>query len=594
MRIQIKKPFKSLVTNKEVELPDFCVLTGKNGSGKSHFLESMKENGVADIFDENGKKINFTDVRYIRFNELNPQIGETCNSQQLKENLNQYIRAYKLVQPNLKQPGAEKNSWIWNNASRLGVNASVLEELVKRVAERANQKICDVTENDILWFMDVSDIDENDAFKGEFAKIFKAYQIKLEENEYHAFRNERYGESCRTLSREEFEKTFGPKPWVVVDNLLKDARIPYSVSSPEGTDRDSTFKFSLNNYEKGIEIKPADLSTGEKVLMSLALAIYNSDKDNIKNKVLLIDEPDAALHPEFSNFLLAAIKKHIVDGAGVKVIITTHSPTTVAMAEEKWIYEMDKKEKIPRKVTKQRALSILTADIPSLRVSIDKRRIVFVESDYDAENYEKIFEMLNSQLDIQPAFFAPHNRSGSSCSDVKELMTKLAGTDGVYGVVDFDGGNNVSAEKIKVMGDDGEHRYTIENYIFDPIFVGLAILRDNLAPNAPQIKYVHFDELETTAKQGLIDWVMNELGLNNGSRVNYETISGGIFEINSDWVQFKGHDLEDKIVNKWPAFNRLKRGNGDNALKSALLKTVIKDYSQYLSVDFKRLFESLY
>lgn len=596
MRIQIKQPFKSLVADKEVDLPVFCVLTGKNGSGKSHFLESMKMGGVTDIFDEKGEKINFTDVRYIRFNELNPQIDGSCNSQQIKQNIDQYIQAYKLVQPNLKHPDVENKSWIWDNANRLGVNSNILKKLMKKVAQRTNKKICDLNENDIRWFMDVSDIDENDAFKGQFAKIFKAYQIKLEENEYHAYRNERYGESCMTLSSDEFVKIFGPKPWVIVDNLLKDARIPYSVSNPEGLDRDSTFNFSLNDYEKGIEIQPDALSTGEKVMMSLALAIYNSGKDNIKNKVLLIDEPDAALHPEFSNFLLTAIKKHIVDEAGVKVVITTHSPTTVAMAEEEWIYEMDKEEKIPKKVTKQNALSILTADIPSLKVSIDKRRIVFVESDYDAENYEKIFELLNSDLnlDIQPTFFAPHNRSGSNCSDVKELMAKLNGTNGVYGVVDYDGGNNVSSEKVKVMGEGGECRYTIENYIFDPIFVGLAILRDSLAPNAPQIDYVHFDELGSIVQQRLIDWVMNELGFNNGSRLNYETISGEIFEINSDWVEFKGHDLEDKIVNKWPAFNRLKRGNGDNALKAVLLNTVIRNYSQYLSVDFKRLFESLY
>lgn len=597
MKIQIKQSFKSLIANKEVELPDFCVLTGKNGSGKSHFLESMTKKGITNILDENEKIINFSDVRYVLFNGLNPQFDKICDSQILKENLNQYIQAYKQVLPNLKQPDAVNKLWIWEDASsRYGINSHVLRELVKRVAQRVNKEIYDVTEDDIRWHADIAGIDSNDAFKGQFAKIFKAYQIRVEENIYHIFRNKEYGDHYKTFSEEEFEKTFGPKPWVIVDNLLKEARIPYSVSNPEGSDLDSAFTFSLNDYEKGIEIQPTDLSTGEKVMMSLALAIYNSGKDNIKNKVLLIDEPDAALHPEFSNFLLTAIKKHIVDGAGVKVIITTHSPTTVAMAEEEWIYEMDKEEKIPKKVTKQKALSILTADIPSLRVSIDKRRVVFVESDYDAANYEKIFELVNPKikLDIQPAFFAPHNKNGSSCSDVKELLAKLVGTNGVYGVVDYDGGNNVSSEKVKVMGENGERRYTIENYIFDPIFVGLAVLRDNIAPNAPQIDYAHFDDLETIAKQGLIDWVMNELGLNNGSRVKYETISSEILEINSDWVQLKGHALEDKILNKWPAFNRLKQGNkGDNALKSTLLNTVIKNYPQYLSMDFKRLFESL-
>lgn len=595
MKIQIKKAFKSLVANKEVELPNFCVLTGKNGSGKSHFLEALAKNGFANILDEEGTTISFSDVRFIQFNELNPKIESSCDRQRINGNLEQYIQAFRQILPSLKQSGAENNSWVWKNgASHFGIDSNVLKKLVIRVARRVNKEIGDVTEDDIRWFRDDSDIDSNDAFSGQFAKIFKAYQIRLEENEYHIFRNNEKGEHFNVLSNEEFFKMFGPKPWKVVNGLLKEANIPYSVSDPEGSDRDSTFTFSLIDREKGITINPSDLSTGEKVLMSLAIAIYNSNKDNVKNKILLIDEPDAALHPEFSKFLLTAIKKHIVDGAGVKVVITTHSPTTVAMADEDWLYEMDRNEKIPQKVSKQRALSILTADIPSLRVSISNRRIVFVESSYDAENYERIFEQLNPRVgfEIQPAFYAPHNREGTNCSDVIELINKLVETDGVYGVIDYDG-HNCSSDKIKVMGDNGERRYTIENYIFDPIFVGLAILRDGLASNAPKIDYVHFDEVDFSEKQGLIDWVMNELNLNSSSRVQYETISGEKFEINSDWVQFKGHELEDKILAKWPAFNRIKQKKGDNGIKSALLSSVIRDYPQYLSKDFVRLFEVL-
>ena len=598
MKIQIKQPFKSLVANKEVELPDFCVLTGKNGSGKSHFLESMTMNGVTNILDENGGIINSSDVKYVRFNGLNPQFDKACDSQILKENLNQYIQAYKQVLPNLKQPDAINKLWIWEDVrSHYGISPHVLRELVKRVAQRVNKEIYDVTEDDIRWHADIAGIDSNDAFKGQFAKIFKAYQIRVEENIYHIFRNKEYGDHFKTFSEEEFEKTFGPKPWVIVDNLLKEARIPYSVSNPEGSDRDSTFTFSLNDYEKGIEIQPTDLSTGEKVMMSLALAIYNSGKDNIKNKVLLIDEPDAALHPEFSNFLLTAIKRNIVDGAGVKVIITTHSPTTVAMAEDEWIYEMDKEEKIPKKVTKQKALSFLTADIPSLRVSIDKRRIVFVEGPLDAEYYERIFSLLNQimQLDIQPSFFAPHCKEGPNCSDVKYLLEKLGELNDVYGVVDYDGSNS-SSDNLLVMGEGGSCRYTKENYIFDPIYVGLAILRDGIESCPIAVGYSSFDAASNDEKQSLIDWVMDELNLNQGTRVSYTTMSGENFLISSDWLNCKGHDLEDKIVKKWHTFERLKNGcnnKGSDAVKYALIKKVISDKKQYLSKDFELLFRRM-
>lgn len=113
MKVQIKQAFKSLVANKEVELPNFCVLTGKNGSGKSHFLESLTISGVANILDEEGTTISFSDVRFIQFNEFNPKIESSCDRQRINGNLEQYIQAFRQILPSLKQSGAENNSWVW-------------------------------------------------------------------------------------------------------------------------------------------------------------------------------------------------------------------------------------------------------------------------------------------------------------------------------------------------------------------------------------------------------------------------------------------------------------------------------------------------
>lgn len=590
MKIQIKKSFKSLVANKEVDLPDFCVLTGKNGSGKSHFLESLTRNDVTSVLDK-GKLISNADVRYILFNGLNPVIDVNCNRATLSQQINECVRFFNDVYPKLKQAGEIANN-LWEFHS-----SPIYKRAILNVANKLNKSLSELDESDLRRHLEPSDLDGNEAFKGHFAKIFKSYQVKLEENEYFDFRNKKRGGQYKVFTDEEFVKLYGPKPWEVVNGILREAGIRYTVSNPEGDDRDSNFHFKLIDEQHKIEILPSELSTGEKVLMCLALAIYNSAKDNIKNKVLLIDEPDAALHPEFSKFLLTAIKKHIVDGAGVKVIITTHSPTTVAMAEEEWIYEMDKEEKIPKKVTKQKALSILTVDIPSLRVSIDKRRIVFVESGLDAVYYQKVFQILNPcmNLDIQPDFFAPHCNNGPNCSDVKYLMTKLANTDGVYGVIDYDNVNH-SSGKVKVMGEGGESRYTKENYIFDPIFVGLVILRDGKEERPDDLTITKFITSSNDDKQKLIDWVENELNLNQGEILEYETMSNEKFKINSDWINHDGHGLEDKIVKKWRAFERLKdgfRNHGGDAVKAAMLNTVIRDNWQYLSKDFEILFKSL-
>ena len=41
IKIKIKEKYKSLIARTEFELSDFCVLTGKNGSEKSHLLEAI-------------------------------------------------------------------------------------------------------------------------------------------------------------------------------------------------------------------------------------------------------------------------------------------------------------------------------------------------------------------------------------------------------------------------------------------------------------------------------------------------------------------------------------------------------------------------
>ena len=86
MHIKIHTQFKSLKPGKEVDLPDFCVLTGKNGSGKSHFLESLVQKNIAEIINE-GTIISVDKIKYIKFNGLNPQINPNCS----KDDINQKI-----------------------------------------------------------------------------------------------------------------------------------------------------------------------------------------------------------------------------------------------------------------------------------------------------------------------------------------------------------------------------------------------------------------------------------------------------------------------------------------------------------------------
>ena len=80
MEIKIIQKHKSINPPCNFSLPDFSVLTGKNGSGKTHLLEAIANNKKSQV-SINGTLLK--NVRYIGFNGLNPKIEETCDPQSI-------------------------------------------------------------------------------------------------------------------------------------------------------------------------------------------------------------------------------------------------------------------------------------------------------------------------------------------------------------------------------------------------------------------------------------------------------------------------------------------------------------------------------
>jgi predicted ATP-dependent endonuclease of OLD family len=55
---------------------------------------------------------------------------------------------------------------------------------------------------------------------------------------------------------------------------------------------------------------------------------------------MLLDEPDAHLHPSLVSDLINAYRHEFVTKQGVQVILTTHNPTTVSMVDKENIFVM--------------------------------------------------------------------------------------------------------------------------------------------------------------------------------------------------------------------------------------------------------------
>lgn len=65
MRIELRQPYKSIATLITEELPDFAVLIGCNGVGKTQLLRALKE-GLAVIPDIDAREIELYDMGSFR------------------------------------------------------------------------------------------------------------------------------------------------------------------------------------------------------------------------------------------------------------------------------------------------------------------------------------------------------------------------------------------------------------------------------------------------------------------------------------------------------------------------------------------------
>lgn len=594
MKITIKKEYKSLRSLPTFELPDFCMLTGKNGSGKSHLLEAISKQEIVTVSCDDK---NIANIKYIPFNGLNPKVESDCqyltltsNKKQIWNQINHLKAEYSRIR--------EKNPRLTmlDILQYIGVNDST-KRLFMHFMTLNNENVELINEDFFDKNYDISILNPNEVFSSQFAAIFKLYHARLEDNNYRIYRNEKFGEHYNVLTDEEFVQKYGPKPWILINEMLSNAQLTYKVNNPEGQSKESDFHLCLRDDERNIEIQVNDLSTGEKVLMSLALAIYNTSENEFKPDVLLLDEPDAPLHPEYSKVLVEAVKKAIVEKAGVKVILTTHNPTTIALGEESDIYQMDKDSGFPIKVSKRYALNLLTNDLENFKISTENRRQIFVENINDVGYYERIIRLLKTELLISPQFLPPHNRNGSNCEDVNNIVTTLRefGNDLVYGLIDYDN-HNTDKEYVYIIG--GQNRYAIDNYIFDPIFVAFLLVREKIVKTSDmgvaEYTFTKLNNLDDNSIQTIIDYIAAQLNLTIDEKVEYITQNGKKYQVSKSYFTIQGHELEQKIMKKWPQLNSVKRGkNDENILKNYMLDNVISEYSEFLSYDFIETFSKI-
>lgn len=597
MEVTIKQPHKSISSKVEFELPLFTVLTGENGSGKTHLFEAIS-NSKANQIIVDGKVLKA--ISYIPFGGLNPQVDQQCDPAQISQRVKQVWQEIYQAQQRLKTTNNLSNEYgtIEEDPIFHQIRNTQYKDALIAISNQTGTMPSKLTEDIVADRISMMDLSGNNMFNTQFALIFKSYHVRYLDNLLNkVYQDQGVSDASPYLTDEEFKKDYGEAPWIFVNSILEQLRLPYNVNDPMGTKRDSTFNFKLIHNISGIEISTNDLSTGEKTLMSLALAIYNSTGKGDRADILILDEPDAPLHPSMSKLMLAIIEEEIVKKHGIPVLLSTHSPTTVACTPANALYKLTLDDKKPQQCNLEDSMKILTYGIPNLRVSTESRRQVFVEHSYDVTYYESLFDIISRKVEFTttPQFLPPHTLSGSNCSAVIEITRKLRdmGNRQVYGLIDWDL-KNTPEDQIILLGSG--KRYAIENYIFEPHFLGLYLIHK---------KFASPEELGLQGCKSYLD-VIKRISCSNEdlqilankveSKISWETdeeikeesklIGGWSLNIRRDVYTTQGHKLEDICKEAWPMLNRVRENNdGDATLKKDIINTVMNDFPELISQD---------
>jgi ABC-type branched-subunit amino acid transport system ATPase component len=526
MKLTFVSPHKSITPFRELDLPDFVVLTGVNGAGKSHLLEAI-ENGCVRI-DDIKQDAQTKPIRRFDWTNLVPQdSGAFMMSQIAQEKQGYWNELQSYISSNqsyyfdflnqsdrqdlVKNPLTLLLEMTVDDLARTGTSldfAHSLFQSIQSAIHNLNQNIIDTFTRDdpnknkqrlidLLQAnagVSIAAFDEEtfykffprnwmpiDIFQQSFSRLFADYQSNWLNNQNKLLINPKG--KCKPasyLEEREFLDKYGEPPWDFVNSILESANIDFRIeqlSEYEGR----SYEPILTDRTRGTHVKFADLSSGERVLMSFALCLYYAqDRRQIVNypKILLFDEIDAPLHPSMTQSLLRIIQEVLIDRHKIKVILTTHSPSTVALSEESSIYAMykDGNHRL-KKVKKDTALAILTNGVPTLSISYENRRQVFVESEYDVQFYEQIYQKLKNRLssEISLNFISSGSGDKGGCDRVRAIVNDLSkhGNKTVYGIIDWDL-KNKHTERVKVLGQG--NRYSIENYIFDPVILAAFLL----------------------------------------------------------------------------------------------------------------------
>lgn len=626
MNIYFKGKEKSITSFEWLNIPKLVILTGINGSGKTQLLNIIRnhtQNGIDPNKDDfrayptyrlkiNNIKLErnsvlFWNDRGININLEQPKFGYNDLKfivQFIKNHINNFSEENKEL---LKTKDNEDYN-IGKNKLKHRINHKI-NDIIISIENSSGLEKSKLTPEIISYHLPedliLQDIDLFNQDSLDFIFFMYLYKKTAYEN------------------KKSSVKVGNTPPWEILNEVLFKAQLPYQVTYPNKDLVEPIFNNALNDVETNrFSIQLIDprteedigfnnLSSGERIIASLALLLYYTQNRNQHKKLLILDEPDAHLHPTLTKRFFDVINDVIIEKYHGRVIMTTHSPSTVAIAPEESIFVKHKTDKLIDKSTKDKALSVLTSGLPFFSVNYKNRRQVFVESHNDVMFYEKIYRKLSFYLEpeISLSFISSgesrtdkNGQKIANCDQVINITSKLrkAGNNLVWGIIDWDAkAKNTSKDNIVVLGNG--KRYSIENYIFDPLVLVAFLLREKIITRNEidldeKLNYTDFKDFDNEKLQNLVDYLINLIGSEfsktENTQKNNKLVNEKEIKIPEWYLLSQGHLLEEKILKIFPQLNAIKKDKED-ALKISIIETVFDDVPDIISKDFINLFTEI-